>query len=353
MFCPKCGKQIPQNGAFCPQCGNMINRGGTTTSPVIKTSKRAPKIKWIVLVLCLATIVIISLSCLPIILNQGDTEEIISGRGTTISVQTVGTSGTPALPPTTSEDLSEENAQKDLTELVVNEPTLLEGNYENLQTLVSNGAQVTLSGNFPSLTNVTMNPGSDGITPDFVFEYGTLFPSLNSFSGGTIRTTNYSQDGFWLDAFQTVESMELYAKNREIDEDWQNTLACATILENIGTLKKFDYKISHDISDLYGTWTDAKNTLSLTFQKNGEVRVAESGNLIGVDLLSYTEMDDNTLSLYSGSLDALIFGSTVLSGQQIISIYADYELNGDTLIIDLNFALGGINSHKFVLTRVE
>lgn len=27
MFCPKCGKELPNDSAFCPACGNKLSRG--------------------------------------------------------------------------------------------------------------------------------------------------------------------------------------------------------------------------------------------------------------------------------------------------------------------------------------
>ena len=177
-----------------------------------------------------------------------------------------------------------------------------------------------------------MNPGADGTTADFVFEYGTKFPKLTHYQGGAIVTRNCAEDGFDMEAFPAAQSMEFYAKNSEIDEAWIRTLAYAKMMHDVGALPHLDYKVSHEISDLYGTWTNEKKTMTLTFQEDGTVRVAESMNLIGVDLLVFTEVDENTLSLKAKNYtENVVFG--IIS--DIVSFYMDYELLGDKMYASL------------------
>ncbi|MBR2013636.1 MAG: zinc-ribbon domain-containing protein [Clostridia bacterium] len=40
MFCPKCGKEVPENQKFCPQCGNnLASPGGALIEGLIKKIK--------------------------------------------------------------------------------------------------------------------------------------------------------------------------------------------------------------------------------------------------------------------------------------------------------------------------
>ena len=60
---------------------------------------------------------------------------------------------------------------------------------------------------------------------------------------------------------------------RKLDENFPlDSMFC----NKCGVLTNMTYDVSHEISDLYGTWTNEKNTLMLTFQSDGTVRVAES-----------------------------------------------------------------------------
>lgn len=50
MFCPSCGKKIPDNSSFCPECGKPIVRnqqkasgaGSTQAAPVQQTAVPKP-----------------------------------------------------------------------------------------------------------------------------------------------------------------------------------------------------------------------------------------------------------------------------------------------------------------------
>lgn len=93
-------------------------------------------------------------------------------------------------------------------------------------------------------------------------------------------------------------------------------------------------KGKHTIEDLYGTWSDEKQTLTLTFEENGTLRVADANNIIGVDVLKYQETDDNTLSL-SANQGGLL---------GMISIRMKYEFLGDQLLVE-------ISGQEFLLNR--
>lgn len=80
------------------------------------------------------------------------------------------------------------------------------------------------------------------------------------------------------------------------------------------------------IENLYGTWTDERQTLTLTFEENGTLRVADANNIIGVDLLKYRESGDNSLIL-SADQGGLL---------GMISIRMRYEFFGDQLLVEIS-----------------
>lgn len=95
-----------------------------------------------------------------------------------------------------------------------------------------------------------------------------------------------------------------------------------------------DIREKDTIENLYGTWEDDGQTLTLTFEKNGTLRVADANNIIGADVLKYRESDDNMLSL-SANQDGLL---------GMISISMKYEFLGDRLLVE-------IAGQEFSLTR--
>ena len=342
MFCSKCGTQVADSAAFCPKCGTMLKQNAVASERITKASAPQPvtsagkmpgrKVSMPVLVLSVLAVVVLVLGIVFLVSGK-DSPADSSNR----------TYGTDSEKAENSKKKTEADEKRELTELTVDTPTVLEGNYENLKTLVSNGAQVTLDGEFPALTKVVMNPGADGMRGDFVFEYGTRFPALTQYQGSKIVTRNYGEDGFDLEAFSVAQSMEFYAKNSEVDEEWLTMIAYAQVLQNGGTLTNMTYDVSHEISDLYGAWTNEKNTLMLTFQSDGTVRVAESMNLIGVDALVFSEVSENVLSLKAKNYtENMLFG--VIS--DLVSFHMEYKLLGDKLFVRFL-------ESEFELTRVE
>lgn len=55
MFCPKCGKQIPDGSAVCPECGASFNADGTVTPPGLSKKFGSKKIGlWLVIAMFVA-----------------------------------------------------------------------------------------------------------------------------------------------------------------------------------------------------------------------------------------------------------------------------------------------------------
>lgn len=122
--------------------------------------------------------------------------------------------------------------------------------------------------------------------------------------------------------------------NKYIDEDVMETYKQFLQMYAVGSLQNFNIENSYTIEDLLGTWTDGKQTLTLTFEQDSTLRVADANNLFGVDALKYKEFNDHTLSL-SAEQSGLL---------GMISITMEYELFGDNLRVKFS-------GHEFVLSR--
>lgn len=85
-------------------------------------------------------------------------------------------------------------------------------------------------------------------------------------------------------------------------------------------------------TSVYGTWTDANQTISFTFNEDGNLRVSGANNVLGADAFQFTEED----------------GVLHLQAQGLIGIALDleYEISDDTL----NISVMGQN---ITLYRVE
>ena len=79
------------------------------------------------------------------------------------------------------------------------------------------------------------------------------------------------------------------------------------------------------VEDLYGSWTDKENLLSLSFLENGDVRISDKTGLIGVELMTYDIAWEGTLE-FKAKTDG-IFG--------FLSYEVKYKLVGDTMTIEI------------------
>ena len=80
------------------------------------------------------------------------------------------------------------------------------------------------------------------------------------------------------------------------------------------------------ILSLYGTWSDSYGAVSFTFQKDGKIRISGLEDALGVDVFTFTEMDDDTLQLKAES-DNPILGA--------VGVNLDYEITGDTMTVSI------------------
>lgn len=75
--------------------------------------------------------------------------------------------------------------------------------------------------------------------------------------------------------------------------------------------------------ELYGEWADENGVLSMTFQKDGTVRIGAGSGFFGADLLTFTEEDGDKLYLKANAGGVL--------GE--VSLRVDYELQGDEMTV--------------------
>jgi len=86
---------------------------------------------------------------------------------------------------------------------------------------------------------------------------------------------------------------------------------------------------------LYGTWREEGDVISFTFREDGTIRVAGLSDVLGADLFTFTEIDNNTLQLKAESSNTIV---------NLISVNLDYQISGDVMIVE-------IAGHKYKLMR--
>ena len=74
-------------------------------------------------------------------------------------------------------------------------------------------------------------------------------------------------------------------------------------------------------TNIYGTWTDANKIMTLTFAKDGNLRISGASNVFGADIFQFTE-EDGVLHLQAQGLAG-------------IGVDLEYEIVDDTLFINI------------------
>lgn len=272
MFCKKCGSELPENVKFCPKCGAGL-----------ETGKAAPHLNVRVIVGGAAAALILV---------------IVIAICTTISN---GTSRT----------------NYNITTLNVSSAIVLEGAYKNLR-------------------SVTMSPKADGSVDVITYSWNASFPVLESLECGAVLKISDSGSREYLDEtdFPRLKSVTMKLENKYIDEDIIMTYLIFQEMYDSGRLQDFYMENSFTVEDLYGTWSDIGQSFTLTFEKDGTLRVAGADTLFGVDVLKYQEVGENMLNLSANQPDLL----------DMISINMKYDLFGDLLWME-------ISGQEFGLTR--
>lgn len=319
MFCKNCGSQMSDNAKFCGKCGTLATGGQTSTqisppaygggfsAPEKPGGKQrgdafsfSPRV-WaaaggLAAVLILAVIIGIGIG------KGGKAPRVPRGSGETSGAAVMDENG---------------EGNSGVFNLNLNSAVVLEGNYANLQSL-------------------TMSANADGAVKSITYKENASFPKLENLECGALYKVSDSGEKGYFDErdFPQLKNVTMKLANKYIDEDVMMTYRLFSDMYEQGRLQSFQVEISHTIEDLYGTWTDEKQTLSLTFEKSGILRIADAGNLIGVDAFQYREADDDTLSLSADQSGLL--------GK--ISINMEYELFGDFLQVRFS-------GQEFALTR--
>lgn len=310
MFCKNCGAQLEDGVMFCPKCGTSLSQsqspvytGAPSSQPKEQDGQRSWELPSLGGKAWMAAGGAAVLLLLGIVLGVS-----LGGR---TSREEDGYAGG-------SKVVAEAKEQEhDITTLHVSSEILLEGRYGNLK-------------------SITVSLDAEGSVSAITYKDNASFPVLETLECGAILKVSDSGDKGYFDErdFPQLKSVTMKTVNKYIDEDVAMTYLIFSGMYEDGSLQSFHVENSHTIEDLYGTWTDENQTLSLTFEKSGMLRVADANNVIGVDAFKYQEIDDNTLGLsadQSGLLGRL-------------SISMEYDIFGDLLQVRF---LG----QEFALTR--
>lgn len=157
------------------------------------------------------------------------------------------------------------------------------------------------------------------------------FPNLRTLS---LENANFNcDDDFASSVTDNLSSVKISMPNKYLASDmhvWVNEVSDISSLQYLTALPDADINITHSISDLYGKWeyrdSDGNEVFSITFQDNGYARISDGMGIIGVDLLTFTELDDNTLLLKADTVD--YWGD-------LLSLNLPYELYGRYLYISI------------------
>lgn len=187
--------------------------------------------------------------------------------------------------------------KENTTEISITDQTVaqLEGVYQELTRIDSNG-DVRMSGEFPKLQFLACS-----------------------------KVLECNMEDFSAEKFPSLEEVHLQIENAEVDEDFWTTLAGFQAMYDRGEIRSFTYQVSHTIEDLYGEWADENSLLSLTIMEDGNIRVGAGSGLLGAELLTFTEVDNNTLNLKVNAAGVI----------ELVSLQMDYDLIGDQMRVSI------------------
>ena len=300
MFCGKCGAQLPDGAAFCGNCGNQMGRkasvgtSGTSVKKIVvhpenKTSqeKTLQIFPGILLILAAAAVVLL----------------VVVIRAAGHKPENASTAGESADSTVITEQSEADARQTQLTVLNANEDVFLEGEYPELEEICLSGGHI------------------------LTLEVGAVFPKVKDIQCGAIVTQGYSNSLFSFDpaAFPALRSVTLSAENSQVDDTVLKTLESLYLMRDSDMLQELKVDFSHTLADLYGTWKDEQGLLAFTVQKDGSVHVAEGSGILGASLLTYEEVDDDTLRLQADG-DGL---------WKLVNMEMDYTLLGDVMFVEL------------------
>lgn len=313
MFCPNCGIQHPDNACFCSKCGMKISRlKAYTDKEDIGGRKSISPVMFAGIIIGVILIVVLCIGIGAIVNREKviSTETQLKGETETNQQQY---------------ETKEEKSDRDVENIVVinGETTYLEGEYSKLRSIKTNGS-LYLEGDFPALEMITITISENN--PVFVCNTDMTFPKLKHLECGSIMIERNSGDTMIVESmFPALKRVLIEVENKHVDKDMLAILHSFEAMFKNGGISQFQAEISHTIEDLYGSWTDKNNTLSLSFLENGDVRISDKTGLIGVELMTYSKSGDH----------ALEFNSKTDKIWKLLSLEVKYELFGDVLLLEI------------------
>lgn len=186
--------------------------------------------------------------------------------------------------------------------------------------------------------NLTSAETTEKYDYSYVYLSGDI-PNLEELTLKNVRVNNY---------YSTTEKLtrvNMVLPNKDFSEyafpEWnfltdRMEITLSNTFMYLSSLPNSNIEITHTIEDLIGTWnyydSDRNVVFSVTFQDTGYVRIRDDMGMIGVDLFTFSEIDDNTLLLkaetpdYWGDLLTFDLPYELYGSQLHISIYG-YEMD--------------------------
>ena len=276
MFCEKCGAKLPDTASFCNKCGNTLRKKVNTGQiPIAKPQK--------------------SVSSSNINVKKSPKEKSGNGFGRIVlALVVIAIIGIVAVVGVTS----------------IKKKTSIYGTWTD--------ANKTMTFTFDKSGNLRIS-GSNNIlgadTFTFTEEDGMLRLQVQGLAGSSVAVEvkyKISDDNLTL----TIKGQDINLY-RVKDSDATGDFVEDFVEDALDTVQ---------ILSLYGTWSDSYGAVSFTFQKDGKIRISGLEDTLGVDVFTFTEVDDDTLQLKAES-DNPILGA--------VGVNLDYEITGDTMTVSI------------------
>lgn len=284
MFCEKCGAQLPDTAGFCNKCGNTLRKKANVgQTPVIKTQnyitnldtnikksfmkKKDKGFKGI-----FAIFIFIIVIAIVTVVGIGSNKIKTSIYGTWT------------------------DANKTMT------------------FTFDESGKLRVSGS----NNIL---GADVFS--FVEEDGELHLQVQGLVGSAVEMDiKYELSGDNLNLNFMGQDFNLYrATDSDVNVNWGED-SVEDVVENF-VEEALD---TVQIISLYGTWTDSYGAVSFTFYEDGKIRISGLEDSLGVDMFTFTEVDDDTLQLKAESANPIVGA---------IGVNLDYEITGDTMTVSI------------------
>lgn len=124
------------------------------------------------------------------------------------------------------------------------------------------------------------------------------------------------------DSETTPDVVEMKDRNETKDVIEQDVSEIQEVNEN-----EAEDSLNDDESvSIYGKWIDSSGVISFTFQDNGIVRISGLSDILGADLFTFTEIDNDTFQLKADSDNVLL---------NLISFNLDYRIYGDVMAVNI------------------